>query len=196
MLFLSIFTTHDSTGNGTAGVNVLFGSIFGLSADQAAVAAWIGLGVCVAIIVAIARPLLFASIDEAVAAARGVPVRVLGVVFLGLVGVSAAEATQAVGALLLLGLLAAPAGAAQRLTHRPYLAFWLSGALAIISVWVGITSATSSPTFPPASRSWPPPPPSTSALSSSAPYDGGTTPQTCPCRRLGRRTTDVHGRSR
>jgi zinc/manganese transport system permease protein len=138
VLFLSIFTTNESTGNGAAGVNVLFGSIFGLSADQTTVATWIGLGVCVAIIT-VARPLLFTSIDEAVATARGVPVRVLGVAFLGLVGICAAEATQAIGALLLLGLLAAPAGAAQRLTHRPYLAFWLSGALAIISVWIGIT---------------------------------------------------------
>ena len=90
-------------------------------------------------IIAVARPLLFTSIDQAVATARGVPVRVLSVAFLGLVGICAAEATQAIGALLLLGLLAAPAGAAQRLTHRPYLAFWLSGTLAIISVWIGIT---------------------------------------------------------
>ena len=78
----------------------------------------------------IARPLLFASIDEAVAAARGVPVRLLGVGFLVLVGITAGEATQAVGSLLLLGLLAAPAGAAHRLTDRPYramLAFGRSG---------------------------------------------------------------------
>ena len=46
----------------------------------------------------------------------------LGVVFLGLVGACAAEATQAVGALLLLGLVAAPAAAAHRLTSRPYAA--------------------------------------------------------------------------
>jgi zinc/manganese transport system permease protein len=63
-----------------------------------------------------ARPLLFASLDEAVAAARGVPVRLLGYVFLGLVGATAAESTHVVGALLILGLLAAPAGAASRLT--------------------------------------------------------------------------------
>jgi zinc/manganese transport system permease protein len=138
VLFLSIFTTNASTDNGAAGVNILFGSIFGLSADQATLATWIGLGVCAGII-AVARPLLFTSIDQAVATARGVPVRILGVAFLGLVGVCAAEATQAVGALLLLGLIAAPAGAAQRLTHRPYLAFWLSGALAVVSVWIGIT---------------------------------------------------------
>ena len=70
-------------------------------------------------VLAIARPLLFASVDEPVAAARGVPVRLLAAGFLVLLGVTAAEATQAVGSLLLLGLLAAPAGAAYRLTVRP-----------------------------------------------------------------------------
>jgi zinc/manganese transport system permease protein len=138
VLFLSIFTTSASAGNGTAGVNVLFGSILGISSGRAQFAALIGLAICVGI-VAMARPLLFASIDEAVAVARGVPVRVLGIAFLLLVGVCAAEATQAVGALLLLGLIAAPAGAAQRLTDRPYLAFWLSGALAVASLWAGVT---------------------------------------------------------
>jgi zinc/manganese transport system permease protein len=138
VLFLSIFTTSASAGNGTAGVNVLFGSILGLSSGQAQFAALIGLAVCLGV-VAMARPLLFASIDEAVALARGMPVRMLGIIFLLLVGVCAAEATQAVGALLLLGLIAAPAGAAQRLTDRPYLAFWLSGALAVSSLWVGVT---------------------------------------------------------
>jgi zinc/manganese transport system permease protein len=119
---------------------VLFGSIFGLSASQAALAACIGGGVCVAAIL-LARPLLFASLDPDVAAARGVPVRTLGILFLGLVGVCAAEATQAVGALLLLGLIAAPAGAAQRLTNRPYLALLLSAGIAVACVWGGITAS-------------------------------------------------------
>jgi zinc/manganese transport system permease protein len=86
----------------------------------------------------VARPLLFASIDEAVAAARGLPVRALGVAFLGLVGVCAAEATQAVGALLLVGLVAAPAGAAHRLTGRPWIGLALSAAIAVGSMWLGL----------------------------------------------------------
>jgi hypothetical protein len=111
VLFLSIYASGSSGTNGTAGVSVLFGSILGLSPEAARVAAIIGALVCIAM-VAIARPLLFASIDEAVAEAAGVRVRALGVLFLGLVGVTAAETTQAIGALLLLGLLAAPAAAA------------------------------------------------------------------------------------
>jgi zinc/manganese transport system permease protein len=148
VLFLAVFSTSSSGVDGAASVNVLFGSVFGLSASQAAWAAAIGLGVCI-IVVLLARPLLFASLDESVAVARGLPVRSLGIAFLALVGVCAAEATQAVGALLLLGLLAAPAGAAQRLTFRPYVAFWLSGALAVAAVWLGIVISYLVPDVPP-----------------------------------------------
>ena len=148
VLFLTLYTTSRSTGNGAAGVSVLFGSILGLSAAHARVAAVIAAVVVVGVL-AIARPLLFASVDEAVAAARGVPVRALGVAFLGLVGACAAEATQAVGALLLLGLLAAPAGAALRLTARPYRALWVSAGLAVVSMWGGLTASYLAPRIPP-----------------------------------------------
>jgi zinc/manganese transport system permease protein len=148
VLFVSVYTTSTAAGDSTASIHVLFGSIFGLSRGQAVTAAAIGLGLCLAIVV-IARPLLFASLDEAVARARGVPVRLLGIVFLGLVGACAGEATQAVGALLLLGLLAAPAGAAQRLTSRPWVAFWTSGGLAVVAVWVGVTVSYLASDVPP-----------------------------------------------
>ncbi|HEX4429502.1 MAG TPA: metal ABC transporter permease [Frankiaceae bacterium] len=149
VLFLTLYTTSRSAGgDGKAGVSVLFGSIFGLSASQAYVAAGIGLGVAIAVL-AIARPLLFASVDEPVAAARGVPVRLLATGFLVLLGVTAAEATQAVGSLLLLGLLAAPAGAAIRLTDRPFRALALSAGFAIASIWLGLALAYAAPSLPP-----------------------------------------------
>ncbi|MDN3296514.1 iron chelate uptake ABC transporter family permease subunit [Streptomyces ficellus] len=127
---------------------MLFGSIFGLSADQARTAALIAAGICLAML-AIARPLLFASLDKSMAAARGVPVRVLGFGFLALVGACAAQATQAVGALLLLGLLAAPAGAAMHLTDRPYRALLLSAVLAVAEMWAGIGLSYVVPKLPP-----------------------------------------------
>ena len=77
VLFLSIFTTRDSAGNGTAGVRVLFGSIFGLSTSDVRTSVVLAL-VAVALLLAVARPLLFATLDAAVAAAQGVPVRALG----------------------------------------------------------------------------------------------------------------------
>lgn len=147
-LFLTVYTTSSNGTNGTSGINVLFGSIFGLSRSQTIAAVAVTVGVVVSTI-AIARPLLFASIDGAVASARQVPVRFLGFFFLTLVGLTAAAATQAVGALLLLGLLAAPAGAAQRLTARPFRAMWLSGAIAVLSMWVGLSIAYAAPQIPP-----------------------------------------------
>ncbi|MDP9335098.1 MAG: metal ABC transporter permease [Actinomycetota bacterium] len=147
--FLTIYTTSRSgTNGGTTGVNVLFGSIFGLSRAQARTSAAIAVIVAVAVI-SLARPLVFASIDQAVAGARGVPVRVLDFTFLALVGITAAEATRVVGALLLLGLLAAPAGAAQRLTSRPFAAMWLSAAIAVLSIWTGLAIAYAAPKIPP-----------------------------------------------
>jgi zinc/manganese transport system permease protein len=137
VLFLAIFTTSGSASNGTAAVRVLFGSIFGLSHTDALVAAGVSLAAILAMLV-IARPLLFASLDPEVAVARAVPVRLLGLLFLAILGVVAAEATQAVGALLLLGLVAAPAAAAHRLGRTPYEGMALSVALAVGCVWGGL----------------------------------------------------------
>ncbi|RLU81787.1 ABC transporter [Streptomyces griseocarneus] len=146
--FVTLYTTSRSTADGTAGVSVLFGSVFGISAAHAATAALLAAGVCLVMLIA-ARPLLFATLDEAVAAARGVPVRPLGYVFLAVAGASAAEATQAVGSLLLLGLLAAPAGAAIRLTDRPYQALALSVGLGVTEMWAGLFTSYAVPRVPP-----------------------------------------------
>jgi zinc/manganese transport system permease protein len=150
VLFLSIFTTKSSAGNGTAGVRVLFGSIFGLSGTDVRISVALAVVASVTLL-AIARPLLFASFDTAVAAAQGVPVRALGLVFLAILGLVAAQASQAVGALLLLGLLAAPAGAAHRVTTNPYRGLALSAVLSVGSVWIGLTLSYVFPTLPPSS---------------------------------------------
>ncbi|MCW2857029.1 MAG: metal transporter permease [Marmoricola sp.] len=147
VFFLALYTTHSATGNSTANVNVLFGSIFGISSSDARTAAWIAVGL-IALLLLIGRPLLFASLDPAVARARGVPVRLLGPLFLAIVGATAAEASQAIGALLLFGLVAAPPAAAQRLTDRPWAGFVLSGILAVASMWIGISLAYAVPTLP------------------------------------------------
>ncbi|MFD8080800.1 metal ABC transporter permease [Kitasatospora sp. NPDC059722] len=146
--FLTIYTTSRSGARGGAGTSVLFGSIFGLHGNQTAVAVAIAGAVCLTVLL-IARPLLFATLDEAVAAARGVPVRLLGFAFLALAGACAGEATQAVGSLLLLGLLAAPAGAAIRLTDRPFRALALSAALAVADMWGGLLLSAAAPKLPP-----------------------------------------------
>jgi zinc/manganese transport system permease protein len=148
VFFLDLFNRSANGGNGIVASRTLFGSIFGLSHSAALLAAIVGVGLLAAV-AAIARPLLYATIEPRVAASRGVPVGLLGAVFLILLSADAAEATQAVGALLLLGLIAAPAGAAHKLTARPYLALGLSCTIALGSVWAGLAAAYLIPTLPP-----------------------------------------------
>jgi zinc/manganese transport system permease protein len=148
VFFLALAGTSAAGASGIAGAHTLFGSIFGLSAGEARLAAAIGLGAVLAT-AAIARPLLFSSVSPDVAAARGVPTRLLAIAFVALLGVVAAEATQAVGALLLLGLLAAPAAAAHRLTGKPFAGVALAGLLAVAATWGGLVLAYEIPSLPP-----------------------------------------------
>src|SRR5262249_13378392 len=148
VLFLAIFTTHHATGDSRAGPNVLFGSIFGISKTRVYETAVVGLITCASIIT-IARPLLFASIDNAVALATGVRTRLLCIVFMVVLGVVVAETTQVVGALLLLGLIATPAATAHRLTANPYFALSLSAVLSLAVAWLGLTISYLVPTLPP-----------------------------------------------
>jgi zinc/manganese transport system permease protein len=138
VLFLSLFTAHSSgSGSGFSGVTVLFGNILGISAAQMKFIAIIS-GLAALTLIVIARPLLFASLDPDVAAARGVPVRLLGLGFMALLAVTVGEATLAVGALLVFALLLLPAAMAHQLTPRPYAALFLSAGLAVLMTWLGI----------------------------------------------------------
>lgn len=137
VLFLSLYTSTRSASGGTAGVSILFGSILGLQAAQAQLTALAG-GVTALVLLAIARPLTFMSIDPDVAAARGVPTRFVTAVFLVLLGATVAESVQTVGALLIFALMVTPAAIAQRVTSRPYAGMLLSAGLAVAFVWLGL----------------------------------------------------------
>jgi zinc/manganese transport system permease protein len=140
LLFLSIFTSSHSASAGNVGISVLFGSILGMQPAQAAVASVAGLLTCIALL-AIARPLLFVSLDPEVAISRGLPIRVLTAFFLILVAITVAESVQAVGALLVFGLMVTPAAVAQNLTTNPYAGMALSAAVSVLAVWLGLTLA-------------------------------------------------------
>ena len=148
VFFLTRLSTSSAGGSGIQGAHTLFGSIFGLGAAEARLAAVVALATT-GLIAVIARPLLFASVAPDLAAARGVPTRLLAVGFVALVGVVAAEATQAVGALLLLGLLAATAAAAHRIAKSPFLGIALAGLLAVAAMWGGLVLAYAVPSLPP-----------------------------------------------
>ncbi len=139
VLFLSLFTAHVSgTGTGFSGVSILFGNILGVSAAQTLNIALIST-LTILVLLLIARPLLFASLDPDVAAARGVPVRALGLGFMALLAVTVSEATIAVGALLVFALLLLPAAIAHQLTARPYVALALAALFSLAFTWLGIT---------------------------------------------------------
>ncbi len=150
VFLLAKFSLGSQGSSGVQAAHTLFGSIFGLGGGEARLAALVALGV-LACILAIARPLLFATVAPEVAAARGVPTRLLDIALLVLLGVIAAEASQAIGALLLLGLLTAPAAAAQRLVRGPAAGIALAGLLALAAVWLGLVLAYLVPAIPPSS---------------------------------------------
>jgi len=90
------------------------------------------------------RPLSFASLDPEVAAARGVPVRGLSIVFMLLLGLAVAASIQIVGALLVLSILVTPAAAALRISSSPLWVPLLSMAFALLSLVGGIMLALGS----------------------------------------------------
>jgi zinc/manganese transport system permease protein len=117
--------------------SLLFGNLLGVSDGQVLVLLAVALGTLL-VLGALARPLLFASVDPDVAGARGVPVRALSVGFLLLLGLAVAATSQITGVLLVFSLLVTPAATAQVLTARPLLSLFLSVALALAVVWLGL----------------------------------------------------------
>ena len=113
VLFLSLYRTYS-----TEAFSILFGSILAVSADDVIRSAAVG-AIALAALAVIGRPLRFASIDPEVADARGVPVRLLSTLFLLVLALAVTVTVQVVGVLLVLTLLIAPAGTAQRLTLHP-----------------------------------------------------------------------------
>ena len=138
VLFLSIYTQNGANAN--AGVSVLFGSILTVTRRDVIITLITG-SVSLLILAFLFRPLLFASIDPEVAQARGVPVRLLSIVFLLLLAVATAEAVLVIGVLLVFALLIAPAAAADLLTHRPFTSIVMSVILGLAFTWVGLILA-------------------------------------------------------
>jgi len=135
VLFLSLYS-----GSANGAVSVLFGSI--LSVTRSAVLITLGTGLAtIAAMIFLFRPLLFASIDPAVAEARRVPVRALSIVFLLLLAVSVSEAVQVVGVLLIFTMLVVPAASAELVTRSPLATILLAVAFSLFSTWAGLVLA-------------------------------------------------------
>jgi zinc/manganese transport system permease protein len=117
--------------------SLLFGTFLGITRSQVLVLLLVAVAT-VSVTAVAARPLFFASVDADVARASGVPVRLLGLGFLLVLGLSVAETSQITGALLVFALLVTPAATAHRLTSRPWLGLGLAVALALAVTWAGL----------------------------------------------------------
>jgi zinc/manganese transport system permease protein len=139
VLFLSLYR-----GYATEAYALLFGQILGISASDVLVTLLMG-AVTVVALAALYRPLLFSSVDEELAAARGVPVTALSIAFMAILAVAVTEAVQVVGVLLIFALIVTPAAIAVRLTGRPRTAILLSVGLALLFTWAGLAISYYSP---------------------------------------------------
>ncbi|WP_026917424.1 metal ABC transporter permease [Gordonia shandongensis] len=140
VLFLSLY------GRVGTGFSLLTGQVVSVG-REGLIAVSITAAVILVVFAAIYRPLLFASLDPRVAAASGVPVRAIAVVFAILVGLAAAQGVQIIGALLVMSLLITPAAAAARLSANPTTVLILSVVFAEVSA-VGGLIASLAPELP------------------------------------------------
>lgn len=138
-LFISLYK-----GNAANAYSILFGQIFGISTTAMQVT--VGTGAATLLILAlIYRPLLFSSLDEEVAEARGVRVGALGIGFMLLMALAVSEAVQVSGVLLIFALLIAPAAIVERLIHRPFRAMTAAAVIAVAITWSSLALAYYTP---------------------------------------------------
>ena len=141
--FLFVYLSESQS---TSIYDILFGNVLGIS-DPDVLAIVISGVVAFVIMVLFSRPLLFASVDPTVAAARGVPVRLLDFGFLIVLSLVVSMAIQVVGVLLIFALLVTPAAIAKRLSPNPPVAAFLSVCMAVIFTWTGLAAGYYTP-FP------------------------------------------------
>src|SRR5712692_7121730 len=132
VLFISLYT-----GYATAAYSILFGEILGISSSDVLLTLVASL-IILATVAVIYRPLLFASLDEDVAEAKGMPMLFLGTTFMLLVAVAVSFSVQVTGVLLIFSLMVTPAATAQRIARRPQRALIISVAIALMATWSGL----------------------------------------------------------
>jgi zinc/manganese transport system permease protein len=138
-LFISLYT-----GNAQNAYSILFGQIFGITTGAVLLTILTSV-IVLALLAAGFRPLLFASLDEEVAEARGIRVGAIGIGFMLLMALAVSEAVQVSGVLLIFALLVAPGAIAERVTRRPATALAVSGTLAVLITWISLALAYYTP---------------------------------------------------
>jgi len=151
-LLLYLDTTSSSTTG--ASVTILFGSLFTVSSNDAPVIVALS-AAALGLVVLCYRMLLLGSLDTDLAAARGVPVRLVGFAHVLALALAVSLAAATIGAVLSTALLVGPPAAALRMTKRPSTALVASAVVGVAATWVGILLAYDSYYWPPVHRGWP-----------------------------------------
>ncbi len=144
-------TEHNTTG---ATFTIVFGSPFAIASSTIPLVITLG-AISFGLIALLFRPLLLSSISPELAAARGIPVRVLGAGYLLALALAVALAAFTIGTILSTALLVGPAATALRLTRRPTAAVLIAAVIGIATTWLGILMAYDSYYWPPVGHGWP-----------------------------------------
>ena len=139
VLFISLYT-----GYAQEAYALLFGEILGISVNEVLVTGVVA-ALALAALIAMYRPLLYSSVDQDLARAKGVPTLALSVAFMAVLALAVTDAVQVVGVLLIFALIVTPAAIAVRFTSRPSLAIATGVALALVFTWLGLAISYYSP---------------------------------------------------
>jgi zinc/manganese transport system permease protein len=120
--------------------SLLFGEVLGISSNDIAPTAILGL-LCVAAIAVLYRPLMLSSVLPEVAEAHGVSRFGMEMLFLVVLALATAMTVPVVGTLLIFSLMIGAPAAARSFTDRPLIAMALSVAFALIIVWIAIAAS-------------------------------------------------------
>ena len=144
---LGLFFARLSSSASQQMQSILFGSILTITTGQ--IIGFAVFDVLLLVLLAIIyRPLLFSSLDEQVAQAKGVPIGLMNVAFMAIMAGVITIAVPAVGTLLIFALVITPAATANILAGSPFKAMVIASVLCLVSIWAGLVLSAMFPAPP------------------------------------------------
>lgn len=144
---LGLFFARLSSSASQQMQSILFGSILTITTGQI-IGFLVFDAVLLAVLAVIYRPLLFSSLDEQVAQAKGVPIGVMNIAFMAIMAGVITIAVPAVGTLLIFALVITPAAAANIIARSPFRAMVMATALCLTAIWGGLVLSAMFPAPP------------------------------------------------
>jgi zinc/manganese transport system permease protein len=151
LLLYFLATYHNETG---AAATIFFGSMFAIAGSTIPLVILLS-AIVLTIVAVLYRPLLLSSMSTELAAARGIPVRLVGALYLLALAIAVALAAITIGTILSTALLIGPAATALRVTRRPAAAILTAGLIGTAATCLGIVLAYDSYDWSHARNGWP-----------------------------------------